>query len=119
MTAREGAVAIHDKHGHQLDLLVAIRRRDSGMDQVLDNDRSEYRQALDLAIDRLAASGREFCSDDLRAIAGDPPPSTHFNVTGAVVAAAIRGGRLKVVGFTRSARVQGHANRVCLLRGVA
>ena len=73
---------------------------------------TEYKERLSNSIKVLAARGETFCSDDIRKIAGDPPPGQSPNLVGALVNHALRAGLIHTVGYTRSARVAGHANLV-------
>ena len=97
---------------HQLDLLEALKRREAGQDLAMDWANTEYKERLSNSIKVLAARGETFCSDDIRQIAGDPPPGQSPNLVGALVNHALRSGLIHTVGYTRSARVAGHANLV-------
>lgn len=103
----------------QLDLVAAIEARDAGMQDALDHARGRYLNELERAIAQLADSGRTFCADDVRELAGDPPQDTSPNVVGAIVNAAARSGLIVLVGYTHSARVVGHGNLVRCWRGRA
>jgi hypothetical protein len=92
-----------------LDIVEAMRQRDLGIELVLER-RSAYRSKVEDAIASLAASGREFGSDDVRTIAGDPPRGVSTNLTGALFIAASKAGLIRPVGFGYSARVVGHHN---------
>lgn len=96
----------------QLDLVDAIRRREQGMAEVEAHSDSEYRYRLIGAIEVLAASAREFTADEARKIAGDPPPTTHPNIAGALFNAAAKAGTIRMVGYGLSTRPQGHGNLV-------
>ena len=96
----------------QLDILEAIRLREAGQDLVIAYADTDYRERLTTAIKVLAARGDTFCSDDIRAMAGDPPPGCSPNLVGALVNHALRSGLIHTVGWTRSGRVVGHGNLV-------
>ena len=81
------------------------------MELVLER-RSEYREKVEAAIRWLAEDGQEFNSDDVRAMAGDPPRGVHVNLVGALFVAAATSGLIKPVGFTHSTRLIGHGNWV-------
>jgi hypothetical protein len=108
----------------QLDLLAeataqAIAARNVGMATTFENDlNAEYRDRLLGAIEILAIRGETFCSDDARALAGDPPHWVHPNIAGSVFNAASRAGIIRAVGMGYSRRVIGHHNRVLLWVGV-
>lgn len=91
------------------------RRRDAGTAQVDANTAQAWRDAADRAITRLAATGRPFTADDVRAQAGDPPG--HPNALGARFLAARRSGLLEEVGYVRSTRPDAHARRLVTYRG--
>jgi hypothetical protein len=76
----------------------------------------EYSAKVWAAIERLACTSRPFSADDIRAITGDAPEGRH-NIVGAIVNAAQKQCLIRHVGYTRSARVVGHANRVSLWQG--
>jgi hypothetical protein len=95
-----------------------MRRRDSGQDLVCANSDADYREKLSVAIRVLAASGKTWCSDDLRQMAGDPPTGYSPNLVGALINHALRSGLIHTVSWTRSARVAGHGNLVGLYVGV-
>ncbi len=101
----------------QMDLLEAIRQRDKGIIQVLENSDDTYRNKLWATIEALAAGGETFCADDARLMAGDPPAAYSPNLVGALFNHAAKAGLIRTVGFTRSARVKGHQNLVRLWRG--
>jgi hypothetical protein len=96
----------------QMDLFEAMQRRSAGQDLVIAHSDTEYRERLTDAIRVLAAGGGTWCSDDVRAMAGDPPPGTSPNLVGALINHALRSGLIHTVGWTRSARVIGHGNLV-------
>lgn len=103
----------------QLDLIDALNRREAAMRWVEQNADATYRDRLIAAIEQLAATGRNFCADEVRYLAGEPPEGQHYNVIGAVINHAARRGVIEFVGFTRSMRVIGHGNRIGLYRGAA
>ena len=96
----------------QMDLLEALARREAGQDLAIEWANTEYKERLTSAIKVLAARGGTFCSDDIRELAGDPPEGQSPNLVGAIVNHALRSGLIHTVGYTRSARVVGHANLV-------
>lgn len=102
----------------QLDIFEAMRRREAGQDLAIEHSNTTYREKLTAAIKVLAARGAQFCSDDIRALAGDPPEGFSPNLVGALVNHALRSGLIHTVRFTRSARVEGHGNLVGLYEGV-
>jgi len=95
---------------HQLTLDDAMRARDEGIAQVLENSDGDYRNRYLEAIQLLAARKRVFTADDCRALAGNPPASTHPNLSGALFQQAARAGLIRTVGFVKSPRTVGHAN---------
>jgi hypothetical protein len=101
----------------QLDILEAIARREAGQDLVIEHADTNYQERLTAAIKVLAAGGETFCSDDIRAMAGETPAGCSPNLVGALVNHALRSGLIHTLGFTRSGRVVGHGNRVNLLQG--
>jgi len=94
----------------QLELEDALRLRDEGIAQVIENADAAYKARYQQVIERLAAAGHVFTADDCRALAGDPPASTHPNLSGALFQQAARAGLIRTVGFVRSPRAVGHAN---------
>ena len=96
----------------QLDILAAIKAREAGQDLAIAYADTDYRERLTTAIKVLAARGDTFCSDDIRLMAGDPPPGCSPNLVGALVNHALRSGLIHTVGWTRSGRVVGHGNLV-------
>lgn len=101
----------------QLDIFEALREREISMQRVELASDSTYRQRLDEAIARLAARGTSFCADQVRELAGEPPAGCSHNIIGVAVNTALKRGHVDAIGFTRSARVEGHGNRLLLLRG--
>lgn len=103
----------------QLDIFEALARREAGQDLVIGHcQNTDYKERLTAAIKVLAAGGARWCSDDVRALAGDPPPGFSPNLVGAVLQRELRAGSIRLVDWTRSARVVGHGNRVGVFRGV-
>jgi len=96
----------------QMDIFEAMQRHEAGVDQVLEHAPVEYRDRLWAAVQTLAARRVPFCSDDARAIAGDPPADCHPNVAGAIFNRAAAAGLIRTLGFTKSARVIGNGNWV-------
>lgn len=100
----------------QMDLVEAIHQRELGMERALDT-KSEYRTSVEAAIKILAIAGREFSSDDVRELVGDPPHNVSTNTTGALFSAAAKAGIIRKVGYDISKRVVGHGNLVRLWIG--
>lgn len=100
-----------------LDHASAEAARASGIRHALGNADPDYRERFTDAILRLARSGRQFCSDDVRALAGDPPAGQSPNIAGALITAAKKAGLIRFVAYTKSTRVVGHSNVVCLYVG--
>jgi hypothetical protein len=74
------------------------------------------RAAIASTIERLAASGATFTSDDVRAETqplGSPP-----QVIGALIAAASRAGTIHRVGFVQTGRPEAHGRHVAVWTGV-
>lgn len=94
------------------DAPAAQAAAERGMEQAERNADADWRWAMEQAIRQLAASGRHFSADDARRIAGDPPIGTHPNSAGAVFNRMARQGVIRMVGYTRSARVVGRGNTV-------
>lgn len=94
----------------QLTLDDAVQLRDAGIAQVIENADAAYKAKYEQAIIDLAARRRVFTADDCRAIAGDPPASTHPNVSGALFQRAAKAGLIRTVGFVKSPRAVGHDN---------
>lgn len=101
----------------QMDIFEAIRQREVSLERVTEAADRSYRRDLEEAIVQLADGGQPFCSDDIRALAGDPPAGCSPNIAGAAIMAALKQSQVQQVGFTRSARVIGHGNRVGLYVG--
>lgn len=101
----------------QLTLEEAIRRRDRGAEAASDATSDAWRTACDAAIHRLAASGREFTAEDVRALVGDPP--THPNAMGARFLAASRSGLVEKLGYRQPSRASSHASVIAIWRGLA
>jgi len=101
----------------QLDIFAALRARQAGQDLVITHSDADYREKLSTAIRVLAAGGSQFCSDDIRAMAGEPPAGFSHNVIGALINRELRAGRIHTVTWTRSSRVVGHGNLVGLYVG--
>lgn len=95
-----------------LDFTAAQQAAQRGMARALPDEEDAWRLRYERAVCDLAASGREFISDDLRAIAGDPPAWVHPNAAGAIVSRLAKLGVIRCVGYGRSARVVGHSNVV-------
>lgn len=104
----------------QPSLFEATKRRNAAMRWAERNPaNTAYRAKLIGAIEQLAGSGGPFTSDDVRRVAGDPPVDCSPNVAGAVINHAARAGLIRMVGWTKSARVIGHGNDVRLWQGCA
>lgn len=77
----------------------------------------DWKARWDAAIVELAATGRTFCADDVREIAG--APTDHPNAAGARFQAARRAGLIRHAGYRKSARDVLHAHPIALWIGAA
>lgn len=84
------------------------RRADQAADAV-------WKQLADAAIDRLAATGQPFTTDDVREL-GVPDPSSP-KAWGARMLSAAKSGRIRRVGYQPSRRPSVHAHPVAVWVG--
>ena len=98
------------------DILEAEYRRDIGMALAEEAADIDWKDAWRQTIALLAAIGDPFCSDDVRAIAGDP--WDHPNAAGSLFTKAARDGLIRQVGYRKSDRVALHRHPVALWIGV-
>ena len=94
------------------DARAAGRAKQRGMAAAVDAADQVWRENVESAILQLASSGLPFISDDVRRLAGDPPPGTSPNSMGAIISAARAAGRIRMAGWGKSSRVVGHGNDV-------
>lgn len=88
--------------------------RDEGIERVDRSAPEDWKDAADAVINALAAGGREFSAEDLRAWVGDPP---HPNALGARFMAAIKSRRIQRVGWKHATRAEAHARALAVYRG--
>lgn len=81
-------------------------------------DHADWRECADSGIDYLAATGRPFTADDVRALSWVDEP-TSPKAWGARFLAAARGGRIVRVGYRPSRRASVHAHPVAVWRGTS
>lgn len=101
----------------QLDLFAAKQARDRALEQALSTPHVLYKEQLQKALANFALDPEPFTSDHLRREVGDPPAGCSPNIAGAVVMAALKRNVIREVGWTRSKRVIGHANKIGLYVG--
>ena len=89
--------------------------RDAGISSVERNTPEDWRIACDRAIATLAATGREFTAEDVRALCGDPP--CHPNAMGARFMSAARTGLLEKVAYRNPTRATAHGSVIAVWRG--
>lgn len=99
----------------QLELGRALR--DEGVAIADENADQWWKATADQAIDHLAATGRPFSADDVRALGVPDPVSPR--AWGARFLAASKQGRITPVGYVQSARPSVHAHPIRLWRGAA
>ena len=86
-------------------------RKIEGIEQVLANERREWRQRALARIVRLAEQHRTFTADEVREACSDIEPPHHPNVWGAVMHKAIRAGIIRRTGeLRRSTRKAAHSH---------
>lgn len=92
--------------------LTGAQLRDAGVDAVLAADEAVHRghrEAIEAALDGLAASGAEFTADDLQlALDEDTRRLAPPNLISAVIAVASRHSRIVHVGYGTSTRPARH-----------
>lgn len=76
---------------------------------------SGWKQLADAAIDRLAAAGQPFTTDDVREL-GIPDPVSP-KAWGARMLSAAKGGRIRRIGYTPSRRPSVHAHPIAVWVG--
>lgn len=96
----------------------ARRRRDEGRTRARTAAWPGWKIAVERAITKLAASGREFTSDDVRRLAGEPL-GTSPHALGGLIAAAAQRGEIIAVGFRQSTRPAAHARPIRIWRGAS
>lgn len=93
-----------------------------GMARALDAA-ANWREVAREAVEWLAASGRDFTSEDLTAIVGLPHPdateANRNNAVGAVISGAARRGLIRRVGLSNANRAVSHAAALSVWRGTA
>ncbi len=92
------------------------RRRDDGARAAELNTFGPWKLAAERALADLAASGREWTSDDLLERVGLPIASSR-NTVGAVIQAAVKRGDIEPVGYTQSTRPSAHGRVIRVWRG--
>lgn len=102
---------IVDPSQSSLDLSTTLR--DRGAEGALESSGEWAAEAWDV-LKALAASGREFTTDDLVARIGTPPSP---NATGTIVLNGIRSGLIRNVGWSSSGRVSAHRRRIGCYQG--
>jgi hypothetical protein len=98
------------------DILEAEYRRDIGMALAEEAADIDWKDAWRQTIALLAAIGDPFCSDDVRAIAGDP--WDHPNAAGAIMRRAATEGLIELIGYRKSERPALHSHPIGLWRGI-
>lgn len=84
--------------------------RDAGITQALENPMlPPWKVVAAGMIDRLISERESFTSEDLRALAGDPPTAAAM---GAVFNAAARQGKIRRIGFDQATRTTSHATMI-------
>lgn len=83
----------------QLTLADALRARDEGMRTAELRSDILWREAVKVAIERLAHGGSPFTADDVRAIVGTPPPGFSTNSMGALFHHAAEAGLIAPAGY--------------------
>lgn len=79
--------------------------KSAGMARADEAEPEEWKARADQAIARLAALGKPFTAEDVRAICGDPE---HVNAFGSRLAYAARKGIIRSVGFEEAERPSRH-----------
>lgn len=103
------------KEPDELDLEIARKARDEGVDRVDANSHQQWMDAVDAEIRNLASFGLAFTSDDVRAAGlGEPH---HDNAWGARFIAAAKRGEIVKVGHQQSTRRSGHARTIAQWKG--
>lgn len=92
----------------------AAAERDAGMEAAAENAGEFWRLTFDQRLRYLAATGRDFTTDDLREVVPDPVSP---NAVGAMFASAAKSGLIVKVGYRPSERPEGHRRIVAVWRG--
>ncbi len=90
-------------------------RRDRGARLAENSAHTSWRLAAEATLRRLAASGREFTTDDVHAAVGSPPG--HHNALGGLFIAAARRREIVPTGYRPSARPEANRRAVRTWRG--
>lgn len=98
------------------DLKLASTRTEERQEAALDAAAQSWRRDAERTIEQLAASGREFVSDDLYKYVG-PVMGPSPNVVGALFSAAARRGIIRRVGYRQSERESAAGRVVAVWRG--
>lgn len=110
-----------EKLAHEADLLrlghsTGPELRDEGAESVLEHATREWRERASRSIGHLARSGKDFTSEDVRELAGDPPH--HPNALPAAMLAAVKAGSIVFTGrIAASTRPNCHAAMLKVWRG--
>jgi len=97
-------------------MATGLELRDAGVAQVERNTPEWWKAEAARAIATLAAAGRDFTAEDVRAVAGDPP--SHPNAMGAAFLRAASEGAIIKVGYRSPVRKSSHASVIAVWRGV-
>lgn len=81
-------------------------------------DHADWRACADSGIDYLAATGKPFTADDVRALSWVDDPASP-KAWGARFLAAARAGRIRRVGYQPSRRASVHAHPVAVWQGTS
>ncbi len=100
-------------------LTAGLAAKEEGQHRATMNADLLYRESLRATLRGLADSGRRFTSDDVRIIAGDPPPGFSPNIIGAMVTAAAKRHQIEPVGYGTTTRRAGRGRMVMVWRGRA
>jgi len=88
--------------------------RDSGIQSVVQHTPEEYKQKFVDAI-KTFARGELITAEDVRRVAGNPPPEVHYNCFGGLMRRAASQGLIKWTPETETAKRPGmHATRLSL-----
>lgn len=88
--------------------------RDAGAQAAANSVHTSWRLAAEAAIRRLAASGKNFTSDDIDAIVGRPPG--HANSVGGLIIGAAKRGLIEPAGYAQSKRPAANARAIRVWR---
>lgn len=109
---RQDTAGAHEPTLH--DALAEARRGATNAELSL---HTGWRLWAETALAQLAATGRSFTADDLRAIVGDPPDGEHVNGIGGMFLRASRDGSIEFVGYKTSTRPEARGRPVRVWRG--